>query len=428
VNVTAFPTHAGLARTGNQRWLHLILSVVCMIMIANFQYGWSVFVLPLHNAHGWAVSSIQLAFTIFVALETWGTPINGWMADRLGPHIGPRIVMGAGGILIALGWIIDSYANSLTTLYIAGALSGLGSGAIYTTAVGTAVKWFPDRRGLAVGLVASGFGAGAALTIIPIRMVIEHGGYASAFLWFGLVQGSIVLVASQFIRGPNLGEAPAVTNVKVQQTSRSYTAREVLSSGVFWVLYGLDLLMCAGGLMVTAYLAPIATSYGISNVVLFASATALSVALIFANVMNGIARPLWGWVSDQIGPSLTMAIVFGLGAASYFSISVTGSYPWGFIFSVGMVFFCWGEIFSLFPAMCTDLFGSKFATTNSAMLYTAKGAAALLVPLGGAAVAVTGNWNGVLFLAAGINLVAVFLVVLVLKPAANRLQVKDKSS
>jgi OFA family oxalate/formate antiporter-like MFS transporter len=416
-----------MAHTGGQRWRHLVLGVVCMIMIANLQYGWSVFVLPLQKAHNWAISDIQIAFTIFVALETWATPVNGWIADRLGPQFGPRVVMGVGGLLVGLGWIINSYAESLTALYLGGALSGLGSGAVYCAAVGTAVKWFKDHRGLAVGLVAGGFGAGAALTIIPIQMVIDSHGYESAFFWFGLIQGGVVLIVSQFIRNPDPGEAPEVAEVKVQQTSRSYTAREVLGSRVFWVLYVLDVLMCAGGLVVTAYLAPIAAAYHISNVVVFLSATTLSVALVFANVMNGVARPLFGWVSDHIGLWQTMAIAFSLGAASYFLLYMLGGHPWGFIFFVGMVFFCWGNIFSLFPSMCTDLFGAKYATTNTGMLYTAKGAAALLVPLGAIAAKATGNWNDLLFVATGINVVAAFLVLVVLRPAANRHHAEDRT-
>jgi OFA family oxalate/formate antiporter-like MFS transporter len=426
VSTIAIPPRASVAQPGNQRWRHLILSVVCMIMIANLQYGWSVFVLPLQKARGWSVSDIQIAFTIFVALETWATPINGWIADKLGPDVGPRTVMGVGGVLVGLGWIINSYAVSLPALYIGGALSGLGSGAVYCTAVGTAVKWFKDHRGLAVGLVAGGFGAGAALTIIPIQMVIAKSGYASAFLWFGLIQGGVVLIVSQFIRNPHQGEAPESTSVKAQQTSRSYTAREVLGSRVFWVLYLLDLLMCAGGLVVTAYLAPIATSYHISDIQLFWGASTLSIALVFANVMNGVARPFFGWVSDQIGLWQTMAIAFVLGAASYFFLFVLGNQPWGFVFFTGMIFFCWGEIFSLFPAMCTDLFGAKFATTNTSMLYTAKGAAAFLVPVGGILAVATGNWNDVLFLATGINVIAVILVYTVLRPAANRHHTMDK--
>ncbi len=417
---------AGAAQASGERWRHLTLTVVCMIMIANLQYGWSVFVLPLQRAHGWPVSAIQVVFTIFIALETWATPLNGWIADRLGPRIGPRIVMGAGGSLVALGWIVNSYAQSLAVLYVGGALSGLGAGAVYCTAVGTSVKWFKDCRGLAVGLVAGGYGAGAALTIIPIQMVINAKGYASALFWFGSILGGIVVVVSQFIRNPEPDEAPAAVCVRVKQTNRNYTAREVLGSRVFWVLYVLDLLMCAGGLMVTAYLAPIATAYHISDTVVFFSASALSVALIFSNVMNGVARPFFGWVSDQIGLSQTMAIAFGLGAISYFLLSTTGGHPWGFILFVGMVFFCWGEIFSLFPAMCTDLFGAKYATTNASLLYTAKGAAALLVPLGSVLAVATGNWNDVLLLAAGINTVAVFLVLAVLRAAANQNLANDQ--
>lgn len=418
---------AGQTRTSNQRWRHLILCVLCMIMIANMQYGWSVFVLPLHKAHGWSVSDIQLSFTFFVALETWGTPLNGWIADRLGARMGPRTVMGVGGLMVAAGWIINSFATGLPELYMGGALSGLGSGAIYCTCVGTAVKWFTDHRGLAVGLVAGGFGAGTALTIIPIQMTIAASGYASAFFWFGLVQGGVVLILSQFIRNPAKGEAPhAVSSVKVQQTNRSYSASEVLRSRVFWVLYVLDVLMCAGGLVVTAYLAPIATSYHISSLVVFLGGTTLSVALIFANVMNGIARPFFGWVSDEIGLPQTMAIAFTIGALSYFFLFFLGHHPWGFIFFVGMVFFCWGEIFSLFPAMCTDLFGTKYATTNTSMLYTAKGVAAFLVPLGGLAATATGNWNDVLLLATAIDVIAVALVLLVLWPAANKHHQEDE--
>jgi OFA family oxalate/formate antiporter-like MFS transporter len=178
--------------------------------------------------------------------------------------------------------------------------------------------------------------------------------------------------------------------------------------------------------MVTAYLAPIAASYHISNVAVFMSATALSVALVFSSVMNGLARPFFGWVSDHIGLSTTMAIAFGLGAAAYCLLGLTGRNPWGFIFFAGMVFFCWGEIFSLFPSMCTDLFGSKYATTNTSLLYTAKGAAAFLVPLGAIAATAIGSWNGVLYLTTGINIIAVLLVLFVLRPAANRNHAKDE--
>jgi MFS transporter, OFA family, oxalate/formate antiporter len=407
------------------RWRYLIMGIVCMVMIANLQYGWTLFVLPLHNAHGWTVADIQVAFALFIALETWPTPIDGWIADTLGPDWGPRTVMGVGGVLVGLGWMIEAYAGSLGVLYLGGALAGLGAGAVYTTAVGNAAKWFKDRRGLAVGLTAAGFGAGTALTIIPIRMVMASAGYSSTFLWFGLIQGGIVLIVAQFIRAPRPGEAPVVTQVKVRQSVHSHSTREMLTKPVFWVMYLLFLLMAAGGLMAAANLAAIAKSYNVANVAVIAGASTLSVGLIFANVMNGVARPFFGWVSDQIGHSNTMAIAFGLGACAYFLMAQLGGSPWGFILLAGMIFLCWGEIFSLFPAMCTDLFGPKYATTNLSCLYTSKGAAGFLVPLASLVVASTHSWSSVLYLTTVVNVVAVGLVLLVLRPAETRYHAQE---
>ena len=306
------------------RWRYLIMGIVCMIMIANLQYGWTLFVLPLHNAHGWAVADIQVAFALFIALETWPTPIDGWIADTLGPDWGPRTVMGAGGILVAIGWIIEAHAGTLSLLYLGAVLTGLGAGAVYTTAVGNAAKWFRDRRGLAVGLTAAGFGAGTALTIIPIRLVMGSAGYASTFFWFGLIQGGIVLIVSQFIRAPRPGEAPVVSQVKVRQSTHNHSTKEMVTKPVFWVLYLLFLLMAAGGLMAAANLAAIAKSYHVANIAVIAGASTLSVGLIFANLMNGVARPFFGWVSDHIGHSHTMAIAFGLGACAYFLMAQIG--------------------------------------------------------------------------------------------------------
>ena len=418
----------GVAPASSLRWRYLIMGIVCMVMIANLQYGWTLFVLPLHTAHGWAIADIQVAFALFIALETWPTPLDGWIADTLGPDWGPRVVMGGGGVLVAAGWMLEAYASSLSMLYLGGALAGLGAGAVYATAVGNAAKWFRDRRGLAVGLTAAGFGAGTALTIIPIRLVMASSGYASAFFWFGLIQGGIVLIAAQFIRAPRPGEAPVVAQIKVKQALRNHSTREMLTQPVFWVLYLLFLLMAAGGLMAAANLAAIAKAYNVANVVVIAGASTLSVALIFANVMNGAARPFFGWVSDHIGHSRTMAIAFGLGACAYLLMAQAGTNPWGFVILSGLIFLCWGEIFSLFPAMCTDLFGAKYATTNLSCLYTAKGAAGFLVPLASLVVARTHDWSSLLYLTTVVNLIAVALVLLVLHPAERRYHAEEAAA
>ena len=358
------------------RWVNLIFCIICMVMIANLQYGGTLFVNPINKAHGWSIASIQFAFAVFIALETWLTPIEGWIVDRLGAQRGPKLMVAFGGVLIAAGWIVNSKADTLSMLYLGAVLSGIGGGAVYATAVGQAVKWFPDRRGLAVGLTAAGFGAGAALTVVPIRYVIASSGYQTAFFWFGLVQGAVVLMLAWLLRAPEADEIAAMSRMappKVMQSARSYTPGEVLASPVFWVLYVMFIMVSASGLMATAQIALIARDYNVANVAILGGATALSVALIVDNVANGAARPLFGWVSDHIGREYTMAIAFGLGAVAYWLLGSAGSAPWAFVLFAALIFLTWGEIFSLFPSTCTDSFGPKFATVNLSLLYTAKG-------------------------------------------------------
>jgi len=415
---------AEFAKAGTQRrsirLVQLVIGVVCMVMIANLQYGWTLFVNPMNKAHGWIVADIQVAFSIFVALETWLTPVAGWIADRLGPERGPKVVVAFGGVLIAIGWIVNAYAESLSVLYLGACLSGIGAGAIYATCVGNSVKWFPDRRGLAVGLTAAGFGAGAALTVVPIRTVIAANGYEAAFFWFGLVQGAIVFILAWLLRGPAAGEVPTTARAKVLQTARSYTPQEVLRSPVFWLLYVMFVLVSASGLMATAQIALIAHDYNVANTVLFWGATTLTVALLVDNVANGAARPLFGWISDHIGREYTMAIAFGLGGVSYWLLGSAGTAPWAFVIFAGLIFLTWGEIFSLFPSTCTDSFGPQYATTNLSLLYTAKGASAFLVPLANLIQSATGSWHMVFVATAIMNFVVVGLALFVLRPLRSR--------
>jgi MFS transporter, OFA family, oxalate/formate antiporter len=407
------------------RLIQLVVGIICMVMIANLQYGWTLFVAPMNKAQGWAVADIQVAFSIFVALETWLTPVEGWIVDRIGPRRGPKLVIAAGGILIALAWIINATAASLPVLYLGAAISGIGAGAVYATCVGNAVKWFPDRRGLAVGLTAAGFGAGAALTVIPIRTVIATSGYATAFFWFGLIQGGIVFILAWWLRAPAHGEAPAAP-AKVIQTTRSYSPREVLRSPVFWLLYVMFVLVSASGLMATAQIALIARDFNVANTVLFWGATTLTVALLVDNVANGLARPLFGWISDHIGREYTMAVAFSLGAVSYWLLGSAGAAPWAFVIFAGLVFLTWGEIFSLFPSTCTDSFGPQYATANLSLLYTAKGASAFLVPLANVFEAATGSWRGVFLVTAIMNVVVVALALFALRPLRARQMAEEQ--
>lgn len=411
-----------------ERWTQLIAGVICMVMIANLQYGWTLFVHPINAKHGWSVAAIQVAFSIFVALETWLTPIEGWIVDRMGAQTGPKLMVAFGGIFIAAGWIVNSKADTLTMLYLGAVLAGIGGGAVYATCVGQAVKWFPDRRGLAVGLTAAGFGAGAAITVVPIREVIASSGYETAFFWFGLVQGGIVFLLAWLLRAPEAGEIKTMASLappKIMQSARSYTPGEMLKTPVFWILYVMFVMVSASGLMATAQIALIAHDFNVANVAILGGASALTVALIVDNIANGGARPLFGWVSDHIGREYTMAIAFGLGAVAYWLLGSMGTAPWAFVLFAALIFLTWGEIFSLFPSTCTDSFGPKFATVNLSLLYTAKGASAFLVPVANMIKTSTGSWHMVFAVTAIMNLVVVAFALFVLKPMRSKVVLVD---
>jgi OFA family oxalate/formate antiporter-like MFS transporter len=401
--------------TGNSfRWLQLTAGIICMVMVANLQYGWTYFVDPMDSAHHWGREGIQFAFSLFVATETWLVPVEAWFVDRFGP----RLVVAFGGIMVAIAWTLNSFADSLPMLYLGAVLSGIGAGAVYGTCVGNALKWFPDRRGLAAGLTAAGFGAGAALTVYPIITTIQTHGYQAAFLWFGLGQGIIVLLLAWYLRAPAAGQVPAAA-ARVNQAQRDHTPVEMLKSPIFYLLYVMFVMVAASGLVVTAQVAPIARDYKLAGVnvdIFFLTSTVLIVAGIVDNVLNGLARPTFGWISDHIGRENTMAIVFTVGAAAYWGLGTIGTSPYGFIIAAGLVYFTWGEIYSLFPATCTDTYGSKYAATNAGLLYTAKGTASFLVPAASALQAATGSWRAVFVVATIANLVVAALALFVLKP------------
>jgi MFS transporter, OFA family, oxalate/formate antiporter len=413
------PVETGVAESSHGRWGQLICGVLCMVMIANLQYGWTLFVNPIDQKYHWGAAAIQLAFSIFIATETWLVPIEGWFVDRFGP----RVVVAVGGVFVAVAWTLNAFATSLWELYIAAALSGIGAGAVYGTCVGNALKWFPDLRGLAAGLTAAGFGAGTAATVIPIREMILAYGYESAFLWFGIGQGLIILLFSQLLRAPQAGETPSPT-ARLTHSLRDYSPVEMLKTPVFWLLYVMFVMVAASGLMATAQIAPIAKDFGLADQpvdLMFVTATTLSAALVIDNILNGLARPFFGWLSDVIGRETTMGIVFTMGAFAYWGLGAFGTSPYAFILLAGMIFFTWGEIFSLFPAIATDTYGAKYATANAGLLYTAKGVAVWVVPIGSLIKTYTGHWSGVFLIAAIMNVTVAALALFVLKPMRRRI-------
>lgn len=402
------------------RWTQLIVGIICMVMIANLQYGWTLFTIPMKDKFGWGLASIQVAFTLFVLFETWLVPIEGYLVDRFGP----KIIVLIGGALAGLAWIMNSYATSLTMLYIAQIIGGIGAGAVYGTCVGNALKWFPDRRGLAAGLTAAGFGIGSAFTIIPIQNMIKTHGFQTTFFNFGLGQGIVIMVLAWMLFPPQPGQVPESTHKLVQQGRRQYEPLQILKEPVFWVMYVMFVLVAAGGLMATAQLKPIARDFHLDTTpvsLVGITLPALTFALSIDRVLNGLTRPFFGWVSDFVGRENTMFVAFALEAVGIMALYVYGQTPIGFVILSGVVFFAWGEIFSLFPTTCTDCFGVKFATANAGLLYTAKGTASLLVPLTNVLVIATGGWKSAFIVAALFNLVAAIMALVVLKPMRQKM-------
>jgi len=416
MNATSEATRsqAGSSPLGNP-WVQLIIGVTCMVMIANLQYGWTLFVGPIDAKYHWGRASIQVAFTIFVVLETWLVPIEGYLVDRFGP----RWITVIGGALCGIAWSINSVADSLPMLYFAAAIGGIGAGAVYGTCIGNALRWFPGRRGLAAGLTAAGFGAGSALTIVPIANMIKVSGYQHTFLTFGLMQGIVVVVLGFLILVPPASLMMAPSKLAPGASRLQARPLEMVKTPVFWVMYAMFVMMATGGLMAVAQLAPIAKDFKVADVpvsLLGLTLPALTFALTIDRVLNGLCRPFFGWVSDNIGRENTMFIAFLLEGVGILALANLGTNPVLFVILSGIVFFGWGEIYSLFPATVSDTFGTKFATANAGLMYTAKGTAALLVPYANVLSSKTGSWHLVFMLAAGLNLVAAAMAILVLKP------------
>jgi len=404
------------------RWMQLVLGVACMVAAANIQYAWTLFVPEIQKTFGWQRAAIQTSFTIFILVQTWLTPIEGYLIDRLGP----RIIVLIGGFFTGLAWIIDSYATSLTGYYVGAAIGGIGVGCVYATCVNNAIKWFPDRRGLAVGFTAGAYGFGSALTIIPIANMIAAGGFRAAFFWYGLVQGIIIMLASLALRAPHAGETKASTTIV--QSRRDYTLIEAAQTPVFYVLFAMFILTVTGGLMAVAQLGPMSQDLGVKDTkvdLFFFVIAALPFALLLDRIMNGVSRPLFGWISDHVGRENTMFAAFLLEGLGITALATFGSNPWAFIFLSGLVFLAWGEVYSLFSATSADAFGTKNIGSIYGVLYCAKGIASLLVPIGNLISEATGTWSTVLYTVAAMDITAAVCALMVLKPVLRRHQARS---
>ena len=393
------------------RWIQLVLGLIAMMSISSPQYVWTLFTKPLQDALGAKLPAIQVTFTILIVLQTWLSPVQGYLIDRFGA----RSLIAAGCLLSGLGWISAAYATSLTTLYLTyGLLCGIGTGIVYVGIIGLMVRWFPDRRGLATGLVAAGYGFGAILTTFPIDTMMKQAGYQHTLVVFGLILGVVGAAAALAMRMPT--SADVLPPPPALASKAGTPPRQMLRSPVFWLMFFMMTMMSTGGLMIISQFAAFSRDFGVANVVVFGLA-ALPLALTIDRLTNGLTRPFFGFVSDRIGRENTMAIAFLMEAAAVTLMVMFRGNAAVFVILSGLVFFGWGEIFSLFPSTLTDIFGVQHATTNYGWLYVAQGVGSILGgPLAALLREQTGSWLPVFAIIIAMDALTGILALVALKP------------
>lgn len=404
--------------SSNARWIQLALGLVAMMAISSPQYVWALFVKPFQTTTGGSLAAVQITFSILVVVQTWLSPAQGWLVDRFGA----RLLISTGAALSGLGWILASTVSSLWGLYLTyGLLCGTGTGIVYIGIIGLMVRWFPDLRGMATGVVAAGYGIGAIFTTFPIDAMVKSAGAQHTLWTFGLLLGIVGVLASLFLRAPRAGEGAAALAPLPSGTA----PREMLKSPIFWLMFVMMTMMSTGGLMVISQFAAFSSDFGTAKAVVFGLA-ALPLALSLDRFTNGLTRPFFGFVSDRIGRENTMGIAFGLEALSVTLLLYFRHDAAMFVLLSGVVFFGWGEIFSLFPATLSDTFGARHATTNYGFLYMAQGVGSVL---GGPVAALlkqgTGSWVGVFTIVIVMDVLTALLALFVLKPMRRSAGVTD---
>jgi MFS transporter, OFA family, oxalate/formate antiporter len=415
------------------RWAQLVAGIFAMMAVANLQYAWTIFVDPIQKHMHTTLVEVQGTIALFIALETWLVPFEGYLIDR----IGPRFMLGIGSVFVALGWIGAGWAESMHVLYFwYGVFGGIGAGMVYGGTIGNALKWFPDHRGLCVGLTAGAYGVGTALTIIPITNLLKVTSYQHTFIVWGAIQGVVVLASALFLAKPPEGWTPpawkekeALIKARVQTSARDLNPFQMLKQPSFYVIYIMLTMLAFGGIVVTVQLAPMAKSYHVDKIMVVFGMTALTLAIEIDRVLNGLTRPVWGWISDRIGRENAIFISFVLEALAVFALLQMISRPIWFIVLSGLCFFAWGNIYSLFPSITADLFGKKWATTNYGVVYTAKGLATLFAAPGAAWLfEKTGSWTKVFWAMIACDLIAALMALFWLKPLAARTVKASESS
>jgi OFA family oxalate/formate antiporter-like MFS transporter len=401
----------------HNRWFQLLVGLVCMMAISSPQYVWTLFTKPLSAKLGVPLSQLQITFSVLIVLQTFFSPFQGGLIERFGA----RRLIGLGTLMAGLSWVLASQATTIGMLYLSyGLVGGLGTGIVYVGVVGQMVRWFPDRRGFAVGMVAAGYGMGAILTTFPIASALANQGLESTLWRFGIVFAVIGLVAAQLLRSPDPVQVRSARPGGQTTTGVDLSPRQMLRKPLFWLMFCMMTMMSTSGLMVTSQMATFARDFGVADVLVFGM-VALPLALTIDRLTNGLTRPFFGWISDRFGRENTMFFAFALEGVAMALWLLTRENAVLFVLLSGVVFFGWGEIFSLFPSTLTDTFGTRHATSNYGWLYMSQGIGSILGgPLAALMHERTGSWFPVFGTAITLDVLAALLAILVLKPWRRR--------
>lgn len=408
--------------SSSTRWWQLLFGVIAMMAISSPQYVWALFTTELTTSLNATLPEVQVTFAILIVAQTFLSPCQGFLVDKFGP----RLLLSLGAILTALSWILAAHVTSVWGLYLTyGLLGGVGTGIIYVGVVGLMVQWFPDKRGFAVGMVAAGYGFGAILTTFAISASIKSSGVPSTLMTFGVILGVVGFLAAQGMRRPKTNEATQLVEKYKSsgantESAHGYRPQEMLKKPVFWLMFIMMTMMSTSGLMVISQMGAFAKDFGVHDAMIFGMA-ALPLALTIDRFANGLTRPFFGWVSDRIGRENTMFIAFGMEGVAMTLWLMMSDNPVLFVLLSGVVFFGWGEIFSLFPSILTDTFGTRHATTNYGFLYMAQGVGSVLGgPLAAMMHDATGSWTPVFVTVICMDFLTAFLALIILKPVRRR--------
>ncbi len=407
------PTNPPSSNSLYSKWVQLILGIICMMAISSPQYVWALFTKPLLAELKVELAALQVTFSILIVLQTFFSPFQGYLVDRFGP----RLLLSLGAILTGLSWVLSAKVNSVLGIYLTyGLLGGLGTGIVYVGIVGLMVRWFPSSRGFAVGMVAAGYGFGAIITTFPISASLAESGYQSTLTLFGYIIAAVGLLAAQGLRIP---KAPT-TSASTTNSVKGIAPGIMLKTPVFWLMFVMMTMMSTSGLMVISQMGAFAKDFGVANAMVWGMA-ALPLALTIDRITNGLTRPLFGWISDRFGRENTMFIAFGLESIAMLAWLYFRQDPVMFVVLSGIVFFGWGEIFSLFPSTLTDTFGEKHATTNYGFLYMAQGVGSILGgPIAALIYGSSGSWIPVFAVMIVLDATAALLALFVLKPMRRK--------